>query len=297
MYNRLFCYKIRTYRITTPSANNGRTCSIANNTTETNTTETCNIDCSGNWNVWSVCNNQGKRTRTFNNLNNSINCPTDQIENCPFDCSGNWNDWRPCYNINQCNNTTGIGNKTRTFTINEYPLKGGKSCPTTESLNCTVPNYPACTCSYDILNNTNCNYDNTECKYVTNEYTYPVSICTPKKVTEELPGGICPPPDILQIIEDQRCNCNIEKTFGNWNYTDERCIFDTYNATRSREITVKKIGGLKRCLFPKKYNEYSISGRTINNKFQFNSDNDKIGTTFNIIEIENINWPNNYRCI
>ena len=311
--------RTRTYRIINQHKNNGVFC-------PTDQIENCNVDCSGNWNDWSECNIEkcdifnnnngiGKKTREYKILFEPKNfgkiCPSNETTECIKEdyefckqCKSNLVINNECYNIDRCYRTTGIGIKNNNY-ISTNSLA---NCimPKTNTINCTVPNYPDCTCSYDILTNTYCNYVNTECKYVKNAYTgsidteYPVSICTPNKITEELPGGICPDPNIRKIENDNRCNCIVEKTFENWNYTDERCNSTTYSANRSRRVRVRKIGGLKGCLFPKKQNENiidSTKGISLNDKFQFHRDNDEINKTFDITETENINWPNNDRCI
>ena len=311
--------KTRRYRIINQHKNNGLIC-------PSEETINCNVDCSGNWSIWSECNIDkcdisnnnngiGKQTRTYiiSELpknggkicpsNETIECITENYEFCT-QCKGQWSNLiSDCQNIGQCYRTTGIGIKNNNY-ISTNPLP---NCimPKTNTIICTVPNYPACTCSYNILDDINCNNNNnTECKYVINEYgeypENPESICTSKIITEELPGGICPEPNTRKIVNDSRCNCFVERTFGNWNYTDERCNSTTYSANRSRRVTVKKIGGLKGCLFPKKQNENiidSTKGISLNNKFQFERSNDDINKTFDIIETENINWPNNDRCI
>jgi hypothetical protein len=84
------------YTVKIPASNGGMSCSIANNTTETDSTctKTCPVDCSGNWGVWSDCSaNTGKKYRTFNitvtPLNNGKSCPAPEITDCQVDCSGN----------------------------------------------------------------------------------------------------------------------------------------------------------------------------------------------------------------
>ncbi|NDC96380.1 hypothetical protein EB077_13825, partial [bacterium] len=97
----------------------------------------------------------------------------------------------------------------------------------------------------------------------------------------------------------QRCNCTVEKTLGNWNYTDERCNYTTYLANRSRIVRIRKTGGLKGCTFPKKENETIIDnnkGIFMDNKFQFHVDNDNNNATFDIIETGDIILPYDSRC-
>jgi hypothetical protein len=51
------------------------------------------VDCSGNWNDWSICDaNTGKQTRTFDMkippMNGGRTCPLPQTLDCDVDCSG-----------------------------------------------------------------------------------------------------------------------------------------------------------------------------------------------------------------
>jgi hypothetical protein len=89
-------------------------------------------ECSGNWNIWSDCNEiTGKKTRTFNkkinffNKFNFTNCPKSETISCQ-DCDWNWNDWSIC--------DTYLGTKTRTINIIKAPLNS--SCPEPETVSC-----------------------------------------------------------------------------------------------------------------------------------------------------------------
>ncbi|NDG33592.1 hypothetical protein EB118_26490, partial [bacterium] len=276
----------------------------------------CPRDCSGNWSNWTVCNNQGKKTRTFipifDKLNDGAFCPTEETVNCPFDCVGSYDDWSEC-NIEKCditNNINGIGKKTRKYKILFEPKNLGETCPLsndttecikenyefctqckgewssltsdcqnvtkcdrttgigvksqnyistkpldncvlprTQTINCTVPNYSTCTCSYDISSNSTCDDNNTICEGGTSKCTLDYT------KTPQITGGICPDPkNIHEIIGDQRCNCIVERTYGNWDYSDERCNSTIYSTNRIRNITIKKIAGLKGCTFIKRLN-------------------------------------------
>ena len=98
MYNRLFCYKIRTYRITTPSAYGGKACPRP--LTETGTcTIDCSVNCIGVWSDWkNICHNYKiDRTRTYTIITQAANggkaCPsplteTVILDDCNFDTIG-----------------------------------------------------------------------------------------------------------------------------------------------------------------------------------------------------------------
>jgi hypothetical protein len=87
--------------------------------------KTNNIDCSGNWNEWSVCNEiTGTITRTFNIIRGRT-CPISQTLKCDIDCYGDWNEWTNC---NEITNTI-----TRTFNIIR-----GRTCPISQTLKCNI---------------------------------------------------------------------------------------------------------------------------------------------------------------
>jgi len=271
------------------------------------------VDCVGSFDDWSECNIEkcdilnnmngiGKKTRKYIirefPKNGGKICPSDEItecikENYEFckECKGSWGIESDCQNVTECNKTTGKGEKNQNY-ISSNPLA---NCimPRTLKVDCSIINYPACVCSYDISSNNTCNDNNTICEGG-------ISKCTLNYIkTPEITGGICPDPNnIYNIQGDQRCNCTVERTFGNWNYIDERCNSTTYSGIRTRIVTVRKTGGLKGCTFIKRQNEDSEDKfKHPNGNFQFSPDNDNINATFNITETENINWPNNDKCI
>ncbi len=173
-------------------------------------------------------------------------CIKENYEFCK-QCKGSWGIESDCQNVTECNKTTGKGEKSQNY-ISTDPLA---NCviPRTRKVDCSIINYPSCTCRYDISSNKNCNDNNTICIGNT-------SVCTLNYTKiDEIKGGVCPNPNnIFNILGDQRCKCTVERTFGNWNYINERCNSTTYSADRSRKITVKKTGGLKGCTFLKQKN-------------------------------------------
>jgi len=283
----------------------------------TEETVNCPFDCVGSYDDWSECNIEkcdvsnningiGKKTRKYTvlfgpkNLGNP--CPDSNVtaecmkENHEFctQCKGVWSSLiSDCQNVTKCDRSTGIGEKSQNY-ISTNPLA---NCvlPETQKINCAVPNYSTCTCSYDISSNTNCNDNNTICEGG-------VSKCTLNYTkTQEITGGVCPDPNnIYKIVGDQRCNCIVERTFGNWDYTDEICNSTTYSANKSRIVRIRKKEGLKGCTFLKKENESIIDdtkGIFLNDKFQFDPDNDKLDATFDVKETNNIISYNDSRCI
>jgi hypothetical protein len=159
--------RTRTYRVSRPASNGGTSCSIANNTTEIDTTcrKTCQIDCIGNWGEWSACAatcngvnatapRPGTRIRTYRVIrpvsnggaicttaNNTIETDsTCQKTDCPVDCSWNSGTWSACNAITGQRTITGaIGQKTRTTYTTINPLNGGRTCPVQQTENCTIP--------------------------------------------------------------------------------------------------------------------------------------------------------------
>ncbi len=219
--------------------NNGTVCPSSEQT------ENCPFDCVGSYDDWSECNIEkcditnningiGKKTRKYNILfepknlgetcppsNDTTECIKENYEFCT-QCKGEWGIESDCQNVTECNRTIGIGEKSKNY-ISINPLA---NCiiPRTRKVNCSIINYPACTCSYDISSNTNCDENNTICEGGTSK-----CILNYTK-TDEILGGVCSnPKNIHEIIGDQRCNCTVERTFGNWDYTDEKCNSTTYS--------------------------------------------------------------------
>jgi len=86
--------RTRTFTVTTPSANGGIACTIANNTTETRTcTKDCSVNCIGSWGNWEdICNDyKGNKTRTFTittpAANGGIACPRPTTETVIYHCN------------------------------------------------------------------------------------------------------------------------------------------------------------------------------------------------------------------
>jgi hypothetical protein len=271
------------------------------------------IDCVGEFDNWSKCNVKhcdisnnidgiGTKTRKYIisvvPKNGGKICPTTETTSCIEEdyefckeCKGRWGIESSCQKITECDETIGKGEKSRNY-ITTDPLA---NCiiPRTQKINCSIINYPYCSCSYDISSNENCNDNNTICEGG-------VSKCTLDYTkTPEITGGICPAPNnIYKEIGDQRCFCTVERTFDNWKYDNEICNSKTYSANRSRIIKVTKTGGLKGCTFLKQQNEDSENRfKNPNGNFQFSAENDNIDASFNITQTQNINWPNNEQCI
>ena len=157
------------------------------------------IDCSGNWNVWSICDTYlGTKTRTFNMIKAPLNggiCPGPEIIKCPIDCSWNWNDW------SDCNANTGRQNRTIKKIINTLQ-NDGTDCPRPETIKC---------CSGNWNNWSDCN-ENTGERNRT--FTTPIN-----------PN--CPRPETI------KCDVDCSWNWNNWN------ICDTNTGTTSRTFNIK----------------------------------------------------------
>jgi hypothetical protein len=153
--------RTRTYKVTRPVSNGGRTCPIADNTTETDNTcskTDCPVDCVGNWGEWNACAatcdginatapRTGTRTRTYRVTrpvsNRGRTCPiadnttetdiTCSKTDCPVDCSGNWDRWTACTATCDGINAIRTGSRTRTYRVRTYESNGGQTCPTIET--------------------------------------------------------------------------------------------------------------------------------------------------------------------
>ncbi|NDG03552.1 MAG: hypothetical protein EB119_10285, partial [Synechococcaceae bacterium WBB_34_004] len=172
------------------------------------------IDCLGSFDDWSECNIEkcdiqnningiGKKTRKYiiSELpkNGGKICPSNEITECIKEnyefckqCKGSWGIESDCQNVTECNKTTGNGEKSQNY-ISINPLA---NCiiPRTLKMDCSIINYPTCTCSYDISSNTNCNYNNTICDGG-------VSKCTLDYTkTPQITGGVCPDPKNIHEI-------------------------------------------------------------------------------------------------
>ena len=285
-----------------------------------NTTEPCemrcDVDCSGTWIDTGTCvidrcdpsnigRGLGKQTQRFNVIQSSANqgetCPgpTREIE-CSIDnyidciqCGGLAGNYTrdACKNINRCTGTMGIGERENKWASNSLLVLPNCTMPANQYVSCIENNYPACTCSYvyDYPKYTDCNENNIFCEGGT-------GVCTSNFTkTDELPGGICPEPNnIYRNPDDQQCTCNVNRSYGPWTFTIERCGLvnnQTPIGTRTRTITITKIGGNKRCKVIPEPNERLLENTTgvlnAGGYFQFKPEVDVSGGTFQTVQIEN----------
>jgi hypothetical protein len=175
--------RIRTYRVTRPISNGGRTCPIADNTTETDITcskTDCSVDCVGNWDTWTACAatcdginttapRTGTRTRTYRVTrlvsNGGRTCPiADNITetdntcsktDCSVDCSGSWGTWTHCAATCDGNYTTAprTGTRTRTYRVTRPVGNGGRTCPIADNITETDNTCSKTDCSVDCSGN------------------------------------------------------------------------------------------------------------------------------------------------
>jgi len=151
--------RTRTYIVRTVAINRGRTCPIADNTTETDSTcskTDCSVNCVGDWGEWNACSatcnginaisriGTGTRSRTYRVRTTEINggavCPiannTPQTDStcsktdCPVHCVGDWDTWTACAaTCDGINARTRIGTgtrtRTRTYRIRTTEINGG----------------------------------------------------------------------------------------------------------------------------------------------------------------------------
>jgi hypothetical protein len=166
--------RIRTYRVIRPASNEGTSCSIPNNTQQTDSTcqkTDCLVNCVGAWDNWSACAatcdginttapRTGTRTRTYRVTrpvsNGGRTCPiadnttetnsTCQKTDCPIDCSGDWDEWSDCVATSNCDGSNPyiINKKKRRYIVKTPASNGGASCSIenntieTDPTNCSI---------------------------------------------------------------------------------------------------------------------------------------------------------------
>ena len=269
----------------------------------------------------------GKKKQRFNITTQPKNlgaqCPEREIE---VDCSQNaYSECVKCnmknggyYITGKCNVTkcllnkdtdagtsigtdTGVGTKSHIWISPSLPVPL-ENCimPQEDPLSCMINSFSNCNCTYtyDILpecnkNNTVCDNKNSSCSF---NYTK----------TEPLENGICTTEFEYPLItiNDGNCSCIVERTVGEWEYTNERCDPDnptTFLATkRSRTITITKPeGGYEGCSFRPLENEIILETDrdkaflNSNQEFQFRPEK----STFKTIQTEtNIIFPDHPSC-
>jgi hypothetical protein len=185
----------------------------------------------------------------------------------------------------------GIGEREDTWSANSLLVLPNCAMPANKYVVCTENNFPACTCSYvyDHPRYADCKENNIVCEGDT-------GVCTTNYTkTDELPGGICPAPNnIIRNLDEPLCTCRIERRYGPWTFTTERCGGANNQipiGTRIRTITITKIGGNKRCKIRPEPNEQLLENTTgvlnVGGYFQFKPEVDVRGGTFQTIQIEN----------
>jgi len=284
------------------------------------------VDCVGEWKDIGICkidrcdpdNNQkglGKKKQEFvikdypKNGGRPCEGPTrdiDCIEDNYIDCllcggkEGEYAIGTNCTNINSCDpldNTTGIGERIDIWTFFEKDRLKNCLVPPNRKMSCYKENHDKCTCKF-IPDNTTCNSKNTYC--IKGD-----AICNPDYTfSSNLPGGKCDTssmqePTFQVPTLNNLCDCTVIRSIPDeWQIINESCSGKTYNATRSRKIKITKTGGLRGCTFPKLQDEDSEDiFKNPHGNFQFSSDNDELGATFDIIEKQNISLTDNDKCI
>jgi hypothetical protein len=294
----------------------------------------CPFDCVHNgWKNVGTCkintciNKKGKGTQTqeydvtLQAQNGGTAClgPTKEVE-CYEDnhigctqCGGKSSGYVPgatCDNITSCEGLIGVGKRIDKWSATSLNSLPGCIMPADMIIPCrTAGNLSNCACSYDISSNSFCNETNTSCDGTgsTCEVSY-----TKKEPLPQPNGapGICtePIPKHYNVKLDQ-CTCNVERIIGEWIYTNPRC--DPKNRRtfladkRSRQITIKRLGGNKACSFNKLSDNETLfdtpenKTKAIlnpNGSWQFKFDNN--GETFKTVETENdIIFKDNINCI
>ena len=210
-----------------------------------------------------------------------------------------------CDNINTCDGLVGIGERIDKWSVNSYAVLPNCVMPPDSKVTCrSAGEWPYCKCNYNILSNSYCNETNTVC---TSANTNTCTVDITKRV--QLPGGVCTEPEPKHYnVNLDKCKCTVTRKEEGWIYTNPRC--DPSNRTtfiadkRTRTITITKTGGNKACTFLKLPNE-TILNTTENNvkgklnpngELQFGSTNDFNGATFQTVETENVNFPDNINC-
>ena len=291
----------------------------------------CNVDCVGAWKDVGTCmvnkcdpsNNTvglGKQRQEFvvqtyaqnegkpcPGLTREVDCSLNNHIGCT-QCGGIYGDRVPgasCDNINTCDGLIGIGERIDKWNVSSYAVLPNCIMPQDSKVTCrTAGEWPYCKCSYDISSNTYCNESNTVC---TSANTNTCTVNYTERV--QLPGGVCtePKPKHYNVNLD-KCKCTVTRKEEGWIYTNPRC--DPSNRTtfiadaRSRKVTITKTEGNKACTFPKLLNETildtsenNVKGKlNPNGELQFGSTNDFNDATFQTVETENVNFPDNINC-
>ena len=259
----------------------------------------------------------GKKKQRFNITtqpkNRGNQCPDREIE---VDCSQNaYSECVKCnmnnggyYITGDCNVTKclkdtdiGLGSKSHKWISPSLPVPL-KNCimPKEELLSCAEYNFDNCNCKYTYTRPIICNKKNTVCDNKNSICSFDYTKILPLK------DGICTKkfgeyPKIT--INDGNCNCIVERSFGDWEYRNERC--DPSNRTtllaykRSRQIKITKIEGYEGCSFNPLDNEVILDTDrdkgfiNSNEKFQFRPE----VLTFNTIQTEmDISFPDSQKC-
>jgi hypothetical protein len=292
----------------------------------------CPFDCVHNgWKNVGTCkintciNNKGKGTQTqeydvilqAQNGGNPCLGPTKEVE-CYEDnhiectqCGGKSSRYVPgatCENINSCEGLIGVGERIDRWSANSFNSLPGCIMPADIKIPCrTAGNFSNCACSYDISSNSFCNEKNTSCDGTGSTCNVSYTKKEPLPQKNGAPG-ICTEsiPKHYNVNLD-KCECEVERIIGDWIYTNPRC--NPSNRTtliadkRSRQITIKKLGGNLACSFNKLSDNEKIldtpdnkTKGTVNpnGSLQFGGNNDNIGNTFQTVETENdISLENN----
>ena len=102
----------------------------------------CPIDCAGTWNAWGPCNpNTGERIRTFQvqdaAKDGGEECPKPETESCAIDCAYSYSGYSKCETTPTPGAYYGPWSQSRTVTVSQQPMNGGKACPAGDSKACT----------------------------------------------------------------------------------------------------------------------------------------------------------------
>ena len=134
----------QTYAVTTPAANGGTACPVANGATRPCTGPPCGVNCVGSFSNWGACSatcGYGTQTRTYtvttqgaaggtacphpNGYQEEQTCPNLPACATPVACSGHWTEWTGC------SVGCGGGTQTREYVVDTAASGGGAACPYT----------------------------------------------------------------------------------------------------------------------------------------------------------------------
>ena len=259
----------------------------------------------------------GKKKQRFNITtqpkNLGVQCPEREIE---VDCSKNaYSECVKCnmnnggyYTTSECNITkclkdtdTGLGTKFHTWISPSLPVPL-QNCimPKEELLSCAFDKFSNCNCQYTYDIPKICNIKNTVCDNKNSSCSFDYTKILP------LEDGICTTKFEYPKIttNDGNCNCIVDRTFGEWEYTNERCDPDNRStllaSKRSRQIKITKPNeSYEGCSFAPLKNEVILE--TDRDKAFLNSNEDfqfrpKV-STFNTVQTEtNIIFPDSQKC-